>query len=103
MPAAARGSGKDRVKSDDGTGDKCRFPMMTRTMACSSNVIINGRGSVRIGDKVAPHPKSGCSLDKSRLSKASKKVLVNGRGAGRLGDKYGPNTITSGSSNVIIG
>jgi uncharacterized Zn-binding protein involved in type VI secretion len=103
MPGAARGAGRDRVQSVDGTGKKCRVPMGTRTLSCATNVIVNGIGVVRIGDRVAPHPRSGCSLDKSVLTKSSRKVIVNGRGAGRMGDKYGPNTIVSGSVNVIIG
>lgn len=103
MPGAARGAGRDRVQSVDGTGYKCRVPMSTRTLGCSTNVLINGIGVVRIGDSVAPHPRSGCSLDTSRLSRSSRKVLINGRGAGRMGDSYGPNTIVSGSTNVIIG
>jgi uncharacterized Zn-binding protein involved in type VI secretion len=103
MPGAARGVGKDRVQSFDGTGYKCRVPMITRTLACSTNVLINGAGAVRIGDRVAPHPRSGCSLDVSTLSRGSLKVLINGRGAGRMGDAYGPNVIISGSTNVIIG
>jgi len=103
MPGAARGAGRDNVQSVDGTGKKCRVPMRTRTLACSTNVLINGIGAVRIGDRVAPHPRSGCSIDTSSLSRASRKVLINGRGAGRMGDAYGPNTIVSGSTNVIIG
>jgi uncharacterized Zn-binding protein involved in type VI secretion len=103
MPGAARGAGRDSVQSFDGTGYKCRVPMRTSTMGCSTNVIVNGIGAVRIGDTVAPHPRSGCMLDTSSLSRASMKVLVNGRGAGRMGDAYGPNVIVSGSSNVIIG
>ena len=103
MPGAARGAGTDSVLSDDGSGYKCRAPMSTSTMEASTNVLVNGIGSVRIGDRVAPHPRSGCSLDTSALSRASSKVLVNGRGMGRMGDIYGPNTITSGSSNVIVG
>ena len=103
MPAAARGAGRDRVQSFDGTGYKCRVPMSTRTMGCSTNVLVNGIGAVRLGDSVAPHPRSGCMLDTSRLSKGSLRVLINGRGAGRFGDMYGPNVIVSGSTNVIIG
>ena len=103
MPGAARGAGRDSVQSFDGTGKKCAVPMRTSTMACSTNVIVNGIGAVRIGDRVAPHPRRGCSLDTSSLSRASMKVLINGRGAGRMGDAYGPNVIISGSSNVIIG
>lgn len=103
MPGAVRGAGVDRVMSVDGTGKKCAFPMQTSTLDCSPKVIINGMGAVRIGHKVAPHPRGGCSLDTSVLSTGSKKVMIAGAGAGRMGDKYGPNTIVSGSPNVIIG
>jgi len=103
MPAAARGSGVDSVRSLTGAGRRCGSPMTTATNQCSSNVFFNGFGAVRAGDIVAPHPRAGCSLDDSGLTSYSPNVFVNGRGVGRLGDQYTPdNTITSGSSNIFI-
>lgn len=104
MPAAARGDSRDRVFSKTGTGKDCNFPVTTSTDQCSTNVFINGIGSVRIGDKVKLHNRSGCTPDTSTLSKASTKVFVNGKGAGRIGDEYtSDNIIISGSFNVFMG
>ena len=102
MPNAARGNGVDSVSSPDGAGYLCASPMTTATNECSGNVFVNSIGSVRIGDKVAAHPKAGCGPDLSGLSTSSPNVFVNGKGMGRLGDVYGDNTITSGSPNVIV-
>jgi uncharacterized Zn-binding protein involved in type VI secretion len=104
MPATARGSGTDVVFSKTGTAKKCKRPINTSTGACSSNVMINGKGAVRIGDVVASHPASGCGNDGSGLTTASSTVFANGQGIARIGDEYtGDNTITSGSSNVFTG
>lgn len=103
MPAAARGDRRDTVASKTGTGMNCASPMTTATNECSPNVFTNGIGSVRKGDKVAPHPRVGCSTDTSGLTTHSPNVFVNGRGFGRLGDQYtSDNTITSGSQNVFV-
>jgi uncharacterized Zn-binding protein involved in type VI secretion len=103
MPAAARGNRKDTVASKTGTGPLCSLPVTTATDQCSPNVFTNGIGSVRQGDRVAPHPRLGCSTDTSVLTTHSPNVFVNGKGFGRLGDQYTPdNTITSGSSNVFV-
>lgn len=104
MPAAARGLGTDKVFSKTGTRKRCRAPMKTSTFECSDDVFFNGVGSVRIGDKVALHPASGCGPDLSTLSTSSSRVFVNKKGAGRIGDRYGnDNIIISGSSTVFIG
>lgn len=104
MPAAARGNLTDIVASLTGSGFNCASPLTTATDQCSSNVIVNGQGAVREGDKVAPHPAAGCGPDESVLTTFSSTVFINGKGAGRLGDQYtSDNTITSGSPNVFIG
>jgi uncharacterized Zn-binding protein involved in type VI secretion len=104
MPAAARGSGKDTVDSDTGSGYNCASPSKTKTDVCSSNVFVNNFGSVRQGDAVASHPMTGCGNESPGLSTYSPNVFVNGLGMGRLGDDYvgdGSNIIKSGSSNVF--
>jgi type I restriction-modification system DNA methylase subunit len=55
------------------------------------------------GNKVAPHNKSGCSLDESTLSSFSSKVFIGNKGIGRIGDKYNDNVITQGSPTVFAG
>jgi uncharacterized Zn-binding protein involved in type VI secretion len=103
MPAAARGDSQDVVASKTGTGPNCALPVTTSTDECSPNVFTNGIGSVREGDKVAPHPFVGCGNDGSVLTTFSPNVFVNGKGFGRLGDQYtSDNTITTGSSNVFV-
>ena len=105
MPAAARGSEKDTVDSDTGSGDNCASPSKTKTNVCSSNVFVNNIGSVRQGDAVASHPMTGCGSESPGLSTYSPNVFVNGLGMGRLGDDYvgdSSNIITSGSSNVFV-
>lgn len=103
MAAAARGDMTDSVHSLTGTGEDCAFPIDTVTNVGSSNVRINGKGAVKIGDLVYPHPYYGCGPDTSTLSTGSSKVRVNGQPAARIGDYYTPdNQITSGSPNVFF-
>jgi len=104
MPEAARGSGKDTVDSDTGSGYNCESSSTTSTDACSPNVFVNNFGSVRQGDAVASHPMTGCGSESPKLSTYSPNVFVNGLGMGRLGDDYegdGSNVISSGSSNIF--
>jgi uncharacterized Zn-binding protein involved in type VI secretion len=94
----------DTVLSPDGTGYRCQQPMQTSCgEANSKNVTANGILIVVQGNKVAPHPKGGCSLDESTLSSYSGTVKIGGKGVGRIGDSYGNNTITQGSANVFAG
>lgn len=103
MPAAARGDMTDTVHSASGTGYNCAFPLDTVTNVGSTNVRINGKGAVKIGDLVYPHPYLGCGPDTSTLTTGSSKVRVNGQPAARLGDYYTPdNQITTGSPNVFF-
>jgi uncharacterized Zn-binding protein involved in type VI secretion len=105
MPEAARGSGKDTVDSDTGSGDNCASSLTTSTDICSPNVFVNNFGSVRQGDAVTSHLMTGCESESPKLSTYSPNVFVNGMGMGRLGDNYagdGSNIITSGSSNVFV-
>lgn len=100
MPAISRVG--DTVLSVDGSGYQCGNPMETAVgEANTESVYCNGILVPVIGNKVAPHPKGGCSTDESTLSVASSTVFIGSLGIGRIGDQYGPNTITQGSSNCF--
>jgi len=102
MPAISRKD--DDVSSPDGIGYKCGTPMITSVDEVnSSNVYANGILIVVNGNKIAPHPLSGCGPDESTLSVNSNTVFIGGKGVGRIGDSYGNNIITKGSDNVFAG
>lgn len=104
MPQAALGEGQSAVQSQTGAGANCASSMMTTSDEASSIVTIEGYGVVREGDRVAPHPITGCGTDLSVITTFSSKVTCEGKGVARIGDEYtSDNTITSGSSKVIIG
>ena len=67
----------------------------------SQNVLVNGQGVVRIGDKVTSH-----GLPPHRptppMIEGSTNVFVNGIGVVRAGDKANCNHIITGSSNVSV-
>lgn len=87
---------------DAHTGHGC-FPP-TKCNQASSNVIINSKGAMRVGDTFIPHccPNSGCHTPV--LAKGSSTVFINGRPAGRMSDKVACGaSVMVGSSNVIIG
>ena len=67
----------------------------------SDNVLVNGYGVVRIGDKVASHGLSPHSPTPPMIE-GSINVLVNGIGVVRAGDKANCNHIITGSSNVSV-
>jgi uncharacterized Zn-binding protein involved in type VI secretion len=102
MPAISRQG--DSVLSPDGSGHKCRMPLKTSVGEVnSSEVYVNGILIVVQGNKVAPHTKSGCTLDESTLSTCSSKVFAGNKGVGRIGDEYSDNLITQGSPTVFAG
>lgn len=105
MPAVARGNGTDSVLSLTGTGGPgCPAPLGTSTDVCSDDVIVNGDGVVREGDKVMAHTAAGCGTDGSVITTFSSTVFANGKGVARIGDEYtSDNLITSGSGNVFAG
>lgn len=76
----------------------------TPCISASGNVIINGRGAMRKGDKFVIHciPAPECHMPV--LMKGSRTVKVNGRDAGRFGDPTACGArVMTGSGNVIIG
>lgn len=102
MPAVARKS--DSVLSKDGgPGRNCPSPMNTSVDKVNGKkVYADGKLIVVDGNKIAPHPKQGCSTDTETLSSFSSKVFIGGKGVGRIGDQYGSlNIITAGSSKVF--
>jgi len=102
MPAVSRQG--DSVLSPDGSGFRCRMPLKTNVDEVNSvKVYANNILIVVQGNKVAPHNKSGCSLDESTLSSFSSKVFIGNKGIGRIGDKYNDNVITQGSPTVFAG
>ena len=104
MPPIVTGNDQHVVFSKTGSGDECKFPKLTFTHECSSNVTIQGHGVVRDGDKVKPHEKAGCSTDTSVLTTFSSKVFANGKAVAILGKQYtSDNIIISGSTKVFVG
>lgn len=101
MPGAARGKGKDEIKTNHDCDKK------TATDECSSDVFVNGVGVVRLGDLSKKHSyKKGksCTPHQVPLKTASDTVIINGKRAGRKGDEYKDNEILStGSGDVIFG
>ena len=75
----------------------------------STNVFINGRGAVRVGDSdthTEPIPIDIgfiCVNHTVTVGAASNKVFVNGRGLARVGDTFSGESISSGSHNVFAG
>ena len=97
MPGAVR-------KGDMSTGHPhCSPP--TPAVGCSDNVLVNGRGAVRLGDAWQVHgacdvhsPHSGTSAS------GSSTVFVNGKPKCRIGDTIScGDTMAEGSSDVIVG
>lgn len=87
---------------DQESGHGC-FPPTPCTSA-SGNVITNGKGAMRVGDKFATHccPNAGCHPPV--LASGSGTVKINGKAAGRLGDPTGCGAkVMVGSGNVLIG
>jgi hypothetical protein len=102
MPAVARKD--DTVLSPDGSGFQCRMPLKTKVGEVNTvKVYANNILIVVQNNKVAPHTKSGCSLDESTLSSFSSKVFAGNKGIGRIGDQYSDNIITQGSPTVFAG
>lgn len=84
------------------TGHGCWSP--TNNIVASTNVIINGKGAVRVGDMYVPHT---CKDDTHVpvQSSGSSTVMVNGKPLARFGDSTacGAKVMSGISSNVIVG
>jgi len=95
MPAAAR------------VGDRNVPHCSGHTMAQgSSNVMINNRRAVRVGDLTTTHllPGVPCPSHAAPVAKGSSSVFINGKPAARVGDAIsGCTSIAQGSPDVFIG
>ena len=71
----------------------------------SSNVFVNNRGAVRVGDSDSHQILQGliCVSHTVTVGVASKTVFVNGRGLARVGDTFSGEPILTGSPNVFAG
>ena len=78
----------------------------------STNVFINNRGAVRVGDSdthnipvvlPGPPPVIVCLPHTVTVGAASRTVFVNGRGLARVGDTFSGEVISTGSPNVFAG
>lgn len=87
-------------KGDMHSGHQCFSP--TPCTMASSNVKVNGKGAMRLGDQFQKH---GCPKPHQVvLMTGSSTVLVNGRPFGRVGDMTACTaTVITGSGNVIVG
>ncbi len=104
MPGAVRlGDGHAGI-CDHGIPDCCPHGVAGVYVTASSDVIINGRGAVRVGDAVVhtcPHCGVGAAVT------GSSTVFANGRAVHRVGDLVvypgGAGAAVTGSGDVIIG
>lgn len=73
------------------------------SITASSNVLVNGKGAVRLNDQYAVHCcKSKCH--DGLLAMGSGTVFVNGRSLGRIGDPVNCGSVVAqASSNVFAG
>ena len=72
----------------------------------SGDVIINGRGAARVGDRSVPHLRPGkrCPTHTAAIVTGVGSVLINGRPAATVGSKLSACTaVATGSGDVIIG
>jgi uncharacterized Zn-binding protein involved in type VI secretion len=129
MAALAKKDGESAVECTDGKiGDSCGVnknkwnkDSVQESAAGSSDVLVNGIGTVRKDDKMASHPNGKpCVSEKSNheptLSTYSSTVFANGKNIGRVNDVYNleiddsetketlfDHKITTGSDNVFAG
>ena len=102
MPGIARKGGVDRIDSPHGQKSKCKTAQEHGTAEGSSDVLVNGTGAVRYGDKMQKHSyPSRCNQHEPTLSTSSPNVFVNGRGVGRDTDDYTGHPLKTGSGNVF--
>lgn len=95
MPKAAR-------LGDLGSGHEC-FPP-SPAIEGSSDIIINGRPAVRVGDAYVAHGCNSCIPHPRNAAEGSSTVNFNGRPAVRVGDGINcGGKAQIGSSNVFVG
>jgi uncharacterized Zn-binding protein involved in type VI secretion len=83
------------------TGHGC-FPPKPN-IQCSSNVFVNGKGVVRVGDAWAIHSCPNNGSHGSTSSKGSPNVFANGKARVRIDDSLSDtDAVAEGSSNVYV-
>lgn len=86
---------------DVSTGHGCHVP--TVAIQGSSNVLVNGIGAVRVGDKYLVHT-CGNDTHVDSASVGSKTVKINGQFVMRVGDLLTPaGMVAEGSHSVFVG
>ncbi len=105
MPGAVRlGDGHAGV-CNHGIPDCCPHGVAGTYVTASSNVFVNGRGVVRVGDAVV-HTCPHCGVGLTAVG-GSGSVFVNGRGVHRVADivvyPSGAGAAITGSGDVIVG
>lgn len=88
-------------------GDTCTghgaFPPRQSTSG-SSNVFINGKPALRVGDAWATHCDPSPSCHAGTQASGSATVFVNGRPLARIGDSVDcGSAVAAGSANVFAG
>ena len=96
MPAAAR-------RGDAGVPHCSAYVIAS----ASGDVVINGRGAARVGDRSTPHLIPGgrrCGTHTAGIVSGSSSVFINGRPAATVGSRLSNCTaVATGSTDVIIG
>lgn len=105
MPGASRLGDQSFCPSDVHGCEFCPHAVVGPAVSASPNVIINGRGGLRIEDD-GVHSQC-CGPNTWVAADGSKTVLINGRGSVRIGDDTahcgGEGNMIEGSENVIVG
>lgn len=72
---------------------------------CSSDVLINGKGAGRQGDKYLQHGCSDHPMHEDYITSGSSSVYINGKQAASIGDPLNKSGsfVVEGSDNVFIG
>ncbi len=83
----------------------CPHPVQGPGIQGSTDVVVNGRNALRLGDPGVHSP--CCFLNMWKADAGSSTVLINGKAAHRLGDKTkhcgGTGNLVEGSADVIVG
>lgn len=105
MPAASRLGDQSHAPADSHGCKSCSHPVTGPAVTGSSDVIINGKPALRLGD-TGVH-KTCCGANQWKTVAGSATVFINGKPAVRLGDATqhcgGAGTVIEGSSDVLIG
>lgn len=105
MPPQARVGDASQVPADAHGCPGCPHMAVGPAISGSSNVLTNGRPSVRVGDK-GIHA-ACCGPNMWAAKTGSRSVLINGRNSHRLSDMVkhcgGTGWTIQGSANVIVG